>query len=61
VLTGSGEAARLHVLLPEGVSGVTELRVEGQPVDYQMTRLGSSFYANFTLTSLNPQEVVISY
>ena len=61
ILTGSGEDARMHVLLPEGTSGVKELRAEGQPVDYHLARLGSSVYADFTLTSLKPREVLIRY
>jgi hypothetical protein len=61
VLTGSGKDARMHVLLPEGISGVKECRAGAQPLTHQMVRLGSSVYVDFTLTSLRPLKVLIRY
>jgi hypothetical protein len=61
VLTGSGEESHMRVLLPEAVPGAREVLVDGKPVPFRMDRLGSSVYADFTVSSLQPREIVISY
>jgi hypothetical protein len=61
VLTGSGKDSKMHVLLPEGVPRATEVSVGGKPVAFEMIRLGSSVYTDFSLASLHPQDVLIKY
>jgi hypothetical protein len=61
ILTGSGENSQMHVLLPDDVMKAKEVMADGKPVAFKMVRIGSSVYTDFSLTSLQPQEVIISY
>jgi hypothetical protein len=60
-VTGSGEHSHMHILLPEAVIRADEVRVDGEPVAFEMVRMGSSVYTDFSLTSLQPQKVLIRY
>jgi hypothetical protein len=60
-ITGSGDEALCHVLLPEGAGQVREVIVEGESVDFTIPAIGSSVYVDFQLTNLHPAGVVIRY
>ncbi len=61
VLTGSGEDSQMHILLPEDAQRAKEVLADGEPLAFETTYLGSSVYADFTLESLHPREVLIRY
>ena len=61
-VTGSGEAALCHVLLPEGVAGATAVvDGAGAPVAFTSARVESSAYADFTLALPQPRTVTVRY
>lgn len=60
-LTGSGERADCHLLLPAGVEAAAAVTDGGAPVDFAMSRLESSAYADFTLALPGPREVRVRY
>jgi hypothetical protein len=61
-ITGSGEKALCHVLLPEGVAAATAVvDGAGTPVAFATSRFESSAYADFTLALSQPRAVTIRY
>ena len=60
-VTGSGDEALCHILLPEGAGQVMEVTLEGEPVDFTTSVSGTSAYVDFLLPSLHPAEVIIRY
>jgi len=60
-VTGSGERAECHVLLPAGIA-VAEAVADGPtPVAFSTSRVESSAYADFTLALPGPRTVRIRY
>jgi hypothetical protein len=60
-ITGSGEKAECHVLLPAGVSAATAVTGEATPVAFTTSRVESSAYADFTLFLPGPKTLRIRY
>ena len=60
-VTGSGEDSQMHVLLPEGVPAAREVLVDGKPVEFKTVLMGCSVYTDFSLVSLHPRVIKISY
>lgn len=60
-LTGSGERAECHVLLPAGVEAATTVFDDGAPVTFTTSRVEASVYADFTVALPGPREVRIRY
>jgi hypothetical protein len=60
-LTGSGESAECHVLLPAGVAAATAVTDGVQAVAFTTSRVESSAYADFTLALPGPRSVRIRY
>jgi hypothetical protein len=60
-LTGSGERADCHVLLPPGAGAAASVADDGTPVAASTSRIGSSLYADFTVALPGPREVRIRY
>jgi hypothetical protein len=69
-VTGSGERALCHALLPVGVGaavsvtamdGPTTVTAGATPVAFTTTRIESSAYADFTLALPGPRSVRILY
>ena len=60
-VTGSGEKADCHVLLPAGVSAATAVTEEATPVAFRTSRVESSVYADVTLALPAPKTVRIRY
>jgi hypothetical protein len=61
-VTGSGEKALCHVLLPEGVAGATAVVDDaGAPVAFTTARIESSAYADFDLALTRVRSVSVRY
>ena len=60
-LTGSGERAECHVLLPVGVTAATAVSDGSATVAFTTARIESSAYADFTLVLPGPRTVRIRY
>jgi hypothetical protein len=60
-LTGSGERAECHVLLPAGVAAATAVSDGAGPIAFTASRVESSTYADFGLTLPAPRAVRIRY
>jgi hypothetical protein len=60
-VTGSGERALCHVLLPAGVTAATAVSDGSTPVALTTSRVESSTYADFTLGLPGPRTVRIRY
>jgi hypothetical protein len=60
-VTGSGERAECHVLLPAGVTGATAVGDGPTAVAFSTTRVESSAYADFTFALPGPRTVRIRY
>jgi len=60
-LTGSGERAECHVLLPAGVTAATAVTDGTTTVAFTTSRVESSAYADFTLALPGPRTVRIRY
>ena len=60
-VTGSGERAECHVLLPPGVAAATAVTDGSTPVAFTTSRVESSTYADFTLGLPGPRTVRIRY
>ena len=61
-VTGSGERADCHVLLPDGVTAARAVvDVEGAPIAFATARIESSAYADFTLAPERPRTVAVRY
>jgi hypothetical protein len=62
VVTGSGERAECHVLLPAGVTGATAVvDAAGSAMPFATARVEQSAYADFTLALPQPRTVTIRY
>jgi hypothetical protein len=61
-VTGSGERADCHVLLPAGVTAAKAVvDAEGAPIAFVTARVESSAYADFTLAPARPRTVAVRY
>jgi len=60
-VTGSGERAECHVLLPAGVAAATAVTDGTTTVAFTTSRIESSAYADFTLVLPGPRAVRIRY
>jgi hypothetical protein len=60
-VTGSGEKAECHVLLPAGVAAATAVTKGATPVAFTTSRVDSSAYADFELALPGPRTVEIRY
>ncbi len=60
-VTGSGQRAECHVLLPAGVVSATAVSEGSTPVPFTTSRVESSAYADFTLDLPRPRAVRIRY
>jgi hypothetical protein len=60
-LTGSGERAECHVLLPAGVAAAAAVTDGSTAVAFTTSRIESSAYADFTLALPGPRVVRIRY
>jgi len=61
-LTGSGDTAECHVLLPAGASAATAVAGDaGEAIAFTTTRIESSSYADFSLPLLRPTSVRVRY
>ena len=60
-LTGSGERAECHVLLPAGVPAATSVADGAGPVPFSTSRIESSAYADFTVALPRPRSVKVRY
>ena len=61
-VTGSGEKALCHVLLPEGQAAASAVVDDtGTPVAFTTARVEASAYADFALALPQPRTVTIRY
>jgi len=60
-LTGSGEAAQMHVLMPSNARRVKAVRVGREPVEFSTEKLEKSTYADFMIEDMVPTDVTIEY
>jgi hypothetical protein len=60
-VTGSGERAECHVLLPAGAAAATAVADEAAAVAFTTSRVEASVYADFTLALPGPRAVRIRY
>jgi hypothetical protein len=61
LLTGSGDELKGHILLPANISTIKSLQVGDNPVQYKISNIEKSYYADFTLSLPSVQKVVIRY
>jgi hypothetical protein len=60
-LTGSGERADAHVLLPVGAGAVTSVTDDGKALSVALSRVESSVYADFAVPLPGPRTVRVRY
>ena len=60
-VTGSGERAECHVLLPASVTAAASVTDGVQPVAFTASRVEASAYADFTLALPGPRSVRVRY
>jgi hypothetical protein len=60
-VTGSGEKAECHVLLPAGVAAATAVSDGATPVAFTTSRVESSAYADFAVALPGPKVVRVRY
>ncbi len=60
-VTGGGEKAACHVLLPAGVAAATGVKDSSMPVAFTISRVESSAYADFAVALPGPRTVRIRY
>jgi hypothetical protein len=61
VVTGSGNTVQNHILLPQDGNGIESVTADGQAVDYTMSKIENSLYADFTLSLPSIHDVKIIY
>jgi hypothetical protein len=61
ILTGSGEEANMHILLPGNISSVNSVNSAGQKIQFYISRVENSYYVDFKLKLLKMQDVKINY
>lgn len=61
LLTGSGNELKGHILLPDNISTVKSVQAGDKPVQYKISNIEKSFYADFILSLPSVQKVVIRY
>jgi hypothetical protein len=61
LLTGSGNELKGHILLPAGIRTVNSVQVNNQSLQYKISNIEQSYYADFTLILPSVQKVVIRY
>jgi hypothetical protein len=60
VLTGSGEIARFHLMLPPDTRALS-VTLDGQMISYDQQEIGQSLYVDFESMIKGLQEIVIAY
>jgi hypothetical protein len=60
-VTGSGNTIQNHILLPGDCRGVESVTVDDQIVDYRISKIENSLYADFPLSLPSVHEVKIIY
>jgi hypothetical protein len=60
-ITGSGDDVAVHLLLPNGVSSVKTITVEGRPVKFMIAGMETSRYIDFSLGQPFAQPIIIHY
>jgi hypothetical protein len=62
ILTGNGIAGELRLLLPDQAKGISEVKVDGEPVQAGLVKVEASRYATMPLKSLQiPRTIQIAY
>jgi hypothetical protein len=61
VFTGSGNKADFHVLLPEGIATVKEVKSGNQHVPFTISKIEQSVYVDFPIDMPVPTEILIQY
>ena len=61
-LTGSGQGAKLRLLLPGRAKAISSSTIDGKPIPAQLERIEESLYATLPLESLQiPHEIQVAY
>jgi hypothetical protein len=60
-VTGSGSTVRNHILLPVSSPGVVKITLNGIPVEYNLSRIEASLYADFETSLPALQNISIQY
>jgi hypothetical protein len=60
-LTGSGDHANMHVLLPEGTTSVNSITIGGKNVHFETSKIENSPYVDFKLVLPEVQNIAIRY
>ena len=60
-ITGSGNEVSMHVLLPENVKSVQSVSANNSPLEFAISRMENSQYADFKLPLTSIQTVIINY
>jgi hypothetical protein len=60
-ITGSGNELHNHILLPQNCPGVSSIFVDGQPVNFTVSKVESSSYTDFDLSLPKVYNVIINY
>jgi hypothetical protein len=60
-ITGSGNKADCHILLPQGISGVKSVSVDGKATSATISKIENSIYADFPVALPGPVKVEIVY
>jgi hypothetical protein len=58
-LTGSGQSVEAHILLPESLTGVVSVTVNGTPADYRVTTAEQSRYVDLALSLPAVRQVIL--
>jgi len=60
-ITGSGNEVSMHVLLPENIKSVQSVSANNNPLEFAISRMENSQYADFKLPLTPVQTVIINY
>ncbi len=60
-VTGSGNTIQNHILLPGDCQGVRSVLADGLPVDYTVSKIENSLYADFSLSLPSIHDVKVIY
>jgi hypothetical protein len=60
-ITGSGNEINNHILLPGDCDGVNSVLVDGQPVNFVLSKIESSSYADFKISPPMVHRIIVNY
>jgi hypothetical protein len=60
-ITGSGKEVNNHLLLPSDCKSVSSILIDGQPVNFSLSKIENSSYADFSFTLPYVHHVKINY